>query len=55
MGIDFKSKRLRDMHFAGIIDPFKVERIALETAISIASIFSDIEVVCAEFPEKQDN
>lgn len=50
-GYDFVSKAIVNMHEKGIIDPFKVERIALETAISMASIFTDIEVVCAEFPE----
>ena len=52
-GYDFKSKRFVNMHTKGILDAFKVERIALETAISVASNFGDIEVVCAEFPEKQ--
>lgn len=55
MGYDFKSKRLVNMFEAGIIDPYKVERIALETAISIASIFASLDVFCAEFPEKQTN
>jgi chaperonin GroEL len=55
MGYDFKSKQLVNMFEAGIIDPYKVERIALETAISIASIFASLDVFCAEFPEKQTN
>lgn len=54
-GYDFKSKQLVNMFEAGIIDPYKVERIALETAISIASIFASLDVFCAEFPEKQNN
>lgn len=54
-GYDFKSKKLVNMFKTGIIDPYKVERIALETAISIASIFASLDVFCAEFPEKQDN
>ena len=54
-GYDFKSKQFVDMFQAGIIDPYKVERIALETAISIASIFASLDVFCAEFPEKQTN
>jgi len=53
MGYDFKSKKLVNMFEAGIIDPYKVERIALETAISIASIFASLDVFCAEFSEKQ--
>lgn len=55
VGYDFKSKKLVNMFEAGIIDPYKVERIALETAISIASIFASLDVFCAEFPEKQTN
>jgi len=55
IGYDFKSKQLVNMFKAGIIDPYKVERIALETAISIASIFASLDVFCAEFPEKQTN
>jgi len=55
IGYDFKSKKIVNMFRAGIIDPYKVERIALETAISIASIFASLDVFCAEFPEKQDN
>lgn len=54
-GYDFKSKKLVNMYEVGIIDPYKVERIALETAISIASIFASLDVFCAEFPEKQIN
>lgn len=53
-GYDFKSKKLVNMFEAGVIDPYKVERIALETAISIASIFASLDVFPAEFPEKQN-
>jgi chaperonin GroEL len=55
VGYDFKSKQLVNMYWRGIIDPYKVERIALETAISIASIFASLDVFCAEFPEKQND
>lgn len=55
IGYDFKSKKLVNMVRAGVIDPYKVERIALETAISIASIFASLDVFCAEFPEKQND
>jgi chaperonin GroEL len=53
-GYDFKTKQIVNMFESGIIDPYKVERIALETAISIASIFASLDVFCAEFPEKQN-
>lgn len=52
-GINFLTEKIVDMFDAGIIDPFKVERIALETAISVASTWATIDVVMAEFPEKQ--
>lgn len=55
MGYDFKEKKLVNMIDKGIIDPYKVERIALETAISIASIFASLDIFCAEFPERQTN
>jgi len=54
-GYDFVTRKMVNMHWSGIIDPFKVERIALETAISISSIFTDIEVACAEYPEKDED
>lgn len=36
-GYDFKNKKIVDMFEAGIIDPFKVTRLALESATAIAS------------------
>lgn len=54
-GYNFKTKKLVNMFETGVIDPYKVERIALETAISIASIFASLDVFPAEFPEKQTN
>jgi chaperonin GroEL len=54
-GYDFRTKQMVNMFEAGIVDPYKVERIALETAISIASIFASLDVFCAEFPEKQSD
>lgn len=52
-GYDFKAKEYCNLFERGIIDPFKVERIALETAISIASAWATIDVVMAEFPDKK--
>lgn len=43
-GYDFKAKKLVDMFEAGIIDPFKVTRLALESAVHIASTLVDKEV-----------
>ncbi len=35
MGIDFRDKKMVDMFESGIIDPFKVTRLALESAVAI--------------------
>lgn len=42
-GVDFKNKETVDMFEAGIIDPFKVTRLALESATAIASSLVGIE------------
>ncbi len=47
-GIDFKSKNIVDMFDAGIIDPFKVTRLALESATAIAISLVSTEVVIVE-------
>jgi len=50
-GYDFKQKKLMNLMDAGIIDPFKVERIALESAVSIVSQVISSDVVMVEYPE----
>ena len=42
-GIDFKNKEIVPMFEAGIIDPFKVTRLALESATAIASSLVGME------------
>lgn len=42
-GFDFKTKKIVDMFDAGIIDPFKVTRLALESATAIVSSLISIE------------
>ena len=42
-----------DMFKAGIIDPAKVTRSALQNAASIAALFLTTEAVIAEKPEKE--
>lgn len=42
-GIDFKTKAIVNMFDAGIIDPFKVVRLALESAVAITSSIISIE------------
>jgi len=45
VGINFKTKQIVNMFEEGIIDPFKVARIALESATAIASSLVSIETV----------
>lgn len=44
-GVDVKTEKLVDMFKAGIIDPTKVSRVALENAASIASTFLTSECI----------
>ena len=52
-GYDAKSEEYVDMHKAGIIDPKKVTRIALENAASVAGMILTTE--CALVDIKEDN
>ena len=52
-GYNARDDRYEDMLAAGIIDPTKVSRVALENASSIASMFLTTECVLAE--KKEDN
>jgi chaperonin GroEL len=51
-GLDAATGEYVDMFSAGIIDPAKVTRSALQNAASIAGLFLTTEVVIAEKPEK---
>ncbi len=51
MGYNARDDRYEDMLKAGIIDPTKVSRVALENAASIASMFLTTECVLAEKKE----
>jgi len=53
MGFDAKTDTYRDMIQAGIIDPVKVVRTALQNAASIAGLMLTTEVLVAEIPEKK--
>ncbi|OHA65991.1 MAG: chaperonin GroL [Candidatus Wildermuthbacteria bacterium RIFCSPHIGHO2_01_FULL_49_22b] len=44
----------QDMITAGIVDPVKVVRVALESAVSAASTLLTTEAVVADIPEKED-
>jgi chaperonin GroEL len=52
-GLDAATGEYVDMLSAGIIDPAKVTRSALQNAASIAALFLTTEVVVADRPEKE--
>ncbi|MCD6539534.1 MAG: chaperonin GroEL [Candidatus Omnitrophica bacterium] len=54
VGFDVEKAELTDMFSAGIIDPVKVTRTALENASSIASLLITTECVITEKPEKEE-
>ncbi|PIR44562.1 MAG: chaperonin GroEL [Candidatus Vogelbacteria bacterium CG10_big_fil_rev_8_21_14_0_10_51_16] len=54
-GYDFKEMKVTDMVSAGIVDPLKVVRTALENASSIAATFLTTEAVVVDKPEKKDS
>ncbi len=53
-GFDFKNKEFVDMFEAGIIDPFKVTRLALESATAIAMSLVGTETVITTQDKKDD-
>ena len=52
-GFDAQSNEYKDMFKAGIIDPTKVVRTALQDAASVASLVLTSEAMVAEIPEKR--
>jgi len=54
-GYDFNTMQKRDMMEAGIVDPLKVTRTALENASSIASMLITTEAVVTDLPQKDDD
>ena len=52
-GFDAERNEYVDMLQAGIIDPTKVERIALQNAASIASLLLTTEALITDIPEKE--
>ena len=53
-GFDAQSMKFTDMIKAGIIDPTKVVRIALQDAASIAGMMITTEAMIADLPEKNE-
>ena len=54
-GFDAAKGELVDMMEAGIIDPTKVERLALQNAASVAGLMITTECLVTDKPEKKDN
>jgi len=54
MGFDAQKGEFVDMVKAGIIDPTKVVRTALQDAASVAGLLVTTEAMVAEKPEKKD-
>ena len=52
-GYDARTEQFVRMFDAGVIDPTKVVRIALENAASVAGMFLTTECVLADIPEKE--
>jgi chaperonin GroEL len=53
-GFDAQTETFGDLVDAGVIDPTKVARTALQNAASIASLMLTTEALVCEFPEKED-
>jgi chaperonin GroEL len=53
-GFDAQSETYGDLVEAGVIDPTKVSRTALQNASSIASLMLTTEALVCEIPEKED-
>jgi chaperonin GroEL len=53
VGFDAARNRYVDLFEAGIVDPTKVMRVALENAVSVASILLLTEATLTEIPEKK--
>ena len=54
VGFDALNEKYVNMIEAGIVDPTKVTRSALQNAASIAGVFLTTEAAVAEIPEKED-
>ena len=53
LGFDAQNEKYTDMFKAGIIDPTKVVRCALQDAASVAGLLITTEAMVAEKPEKK--
>jgi chaperonin GroEL len=53
-GFDAQAETFGDLVEAGVIDPTKVARTALQNAASIASLMLTTEALVSEYPEKEE-
>jgi chaperonin GroEL len=53
-GYNARDNKFEDFFAAGIIDPTKVSRLALENAASIAGLLLTTEAVVSEIPEEKE-
>jgi chaperonin GroEL len=54
-GFDAQTETFRDLVDAGVIDPTKVTRTALQNAASIASLMLTTEALISEIPEREES
>jgi len=52
LGYNVVTKKMEDLVAAGVIDPKKVTRSALQNAASVAAMFLTVEVAIADEPKK---
>ena len=55
MGLNALTGKIEDLVKAGVIDPAKVTRSALQNAASIAALLLTTEALIADKPEKSDD
>jgi chaperonin GroEL len=55
VGFDAARKEFVDLLEAGIVDPAKVVRLALENAVSVAGVLLLTEATMTEKPEKRED
>lgn len=53
-GYNVKSEKIENLWDAGVIDPFKVTRCALQNAASVASLMLTSNVIIGDYPETPD-
>ncbi len=53
MGYNVDTEEMVDMFDAGVIDPTKVSRSALQNAASVASLLLTTEALITEIPDKK--